>query len=166
MKNAGERRRSRPRTRSVARILPLLIRRRIPSRLFRPSEAGRGHTRRNALALPCPSALAARHRHCRRCKSTVSDKNERRRTKEIPLSFSSERLAASEVELPVCGARPRKKGPQPATAAARTVRNKPRPARHTYLRTLTISFFTRPSPTIGACASSGMKIVNCPGLSV
>lgn len=59
-----------------------------------------------------------------------------------------------------------KTGPQPATAAARTVRNKLRPAEHTYLRTLTISFFTRPSPTIGACASSGMKIVNCPGLSV
>ena len=35
-----------------------------------------------------------------------------------------------------------------------------------YLRTLTIILRMAPSPTIGAWASSGSRIVNCPGRSV
>lgn len=107
---------------------------------------------------PAP-ALPTMQKHCRRHERKAPNK---RNTSFVllraPRGFGSRapRLRSTSA----------KKGPQPATAAAHTVRNKLRPAEHTYLRTLTISFFTRPSPTIGACASSGMKIVNCPGLSV
>lgn len=58
--------------------------------------------------------------------------------------------------------------PRPAMQASRTAQKRPgNPGPESmdcvYLRTLTMILRTVPSPTIGACPSSGKSTVNCPG---